>query len=94
VAREAIGDRSSIGKQHSQDFVVGVRLEPFDASVSVRQSGRSANHEDATGHVNVCGRSSRHTFGRHLLLEQDVGGPRGHIDVLLAAGSIEGVAVG
>jgi hypothetical protein len=26
----------AIGKRHSQDFVVDVRLEPFDASVSVR----------------------------------------------------------
>ena len=27
--------RKTIGKRHSQDFVVGDRLEPFDASVSV-----------------------------------------------------------
>jgi len=37
-----------IGKRHSQDFVASVRLEPFDASVSVRQpvivtSGRASS---------------------------------------------------
>jgi hypothetical protein len=31
--------RMRIGKRHSQDFVVGVRLERFDASVSVPLSG-------------------------------------------------------
>src|SRR5665647_3687224 len=31
--------RRPIGKRHSQDFVVGDRLEPFDASVSVPPAG-------------------------------------------------------
>jgi hypothetical protein len=35
--------RKPIGKRHSQAFVLGVRLERFDASVSVPLSGLTVN---------------------------------------------------
>ena len=49
LSRLAIGDRSSIGKRRSQDLVVRVGLQEFDASVSVAlrapPSAPTAPHE-------------------------------------------------